>query len=93
MSETDDDQTNALVVQVYDRYSAQEVLEREHHIFQDLLAAVQALSESQLAESFQRNSRSLLAILPNQSYQHYKTHMPAVRSWLAQRAQQTQAKT
>ena len=89
MSETDDDQTNALVVYVYDRYSTQEVLERERRVFQDLLAAVQALSESQLAEPFKSNGSSLLAILPNQSYQHYKTHMPAVRSWIEQRAQQT----
>src|SRR5437868_2837701 len=38
LSETDDDQTNALVVAVYDRYSAYEVLEREREAYQRLLA-------------------------------------------------------
>jgi DinB superfamily len=93
MSETDDDQTNDLVVYAYDRYTSQEVLDREHRAFHDLLAAVKALSDSQLAEPFTSNSRSLLAILPNQSFLHYKTHMPAVRSWAEQRARQTQAET
>lgn len=82
MSETDDDQTNALVVAVYDRYSAKEVLERERHAYQQLLAATRMLSDTQLTEPWRPNSRSLMEILPNQSYRHYRTHMPAIRRWL-----------
>jgi hypothetical protein len=76
MSETDDDQTNAVVVAAYDRLSASDVLERERQIYQQLLAAIQALSEAQLAEPWREGGRSLLEILPNQSYDHYQTHLP-----------------
>ncbi len=82
MSDTDDDQTNAVVVAVYDRHSAQEVLQRERQIYQQLLAATQALSDAQLAEPWQPGGRSLFEILPNQSYEHYRMHMPAIRRWL-----------
>jgi len=87
MSETDDDQTNALVVAVYERYTAQEVLAREREAYQQLLSATQALSETQLAEPWQPNGRSLLEILPNQSCAHYRTHLPAIQRWLEQRRQ------
>ncbi len=93
MSETDDDQTNALVVAVYDRYSAHTVLNREHQAYQQLLAAIRAVSDTQLTEPWRPNGRSLLEILPNQSYQHYQTHMPAIRRWLEQRQQKTHAES
>jgi hypothetical protein len=85
MSETNDDQTNAVVVAAYDRLSASDVLERERQIYQQLLAAIQALSEAQLAEPWREGGRSLLEILPNQSYDHYQTHLPSIRRRLAQR--------
>jgi Protein of unknown function (DUF1706) len=89
MSDTDDDQTNALVVAVYDRYTAPEVLERERQAYQQLLAAIRAISDTQLAEPWRPNGRSLLEILPNQSYQHYQTHLPAIQRWLKQRQPKT----
>src|SRR5437763_1803544 len=49
LSETDEDQTNALVVAVYDRDSAREVLERERRAYQQLLAATRAVADEQLA--------------------------------------------
>jgi mycothiol maleylpyruvate isomerase-like protein len=85
MSETDDDQTNAVVVAAYDRLSALDVLARERQIYQRLLAAIKALPETQLAERWREGGRSLLEILPNQSYDHYQTHLPSIRSWLARR--------
>jgi hypothetical protein len=45
MSETDDDQTNAVVVAAYDRLSASDVLARELQIYEQLLAAIHALSK------------------------------------------------
>ncbi len=89
MSETDDDQTNAVVVAVYDRYAAHEVLDRERHAYRQLLAATRAVSDTQLTEPWRPNGRSLLEILPNQSYQHYRMHIPVIQRWLQQRQQQT----
>ena len=89
MSETDDDQTNAVVVAVYDRYAAHEVLDRERHAYRQLLAATRAVSDTQLAEPWKPNGRSLLKLLPNQSYQHYRMHIPTIQRWLQQRGQQT----
>jgi len=85
MSETDDDQTNAVVVATYDRLSASDVLARERQIYQQLLDAIKALSETQLAEPWREGGRSLLEILPNQCYGHYQTHLPSIRRWLARR--------
>jgi hypothetical protein len=87
MSETDDDQTNAVVVVFYDRYSAHEVLARERQLYQQLLATLGAVSAPQLTKPWRPGGRSLSAILPNQSYAHYQMHLPAIRHWLALRQQ------
>ena len=85
MSDTDDDQTNELVVAVYDELGAAAVLERERQAYEQLLAAIRRTPEAQLVEPGQVGSKSIAAILPNQSYQHYQTHLPAIRRWLEQR--------
>jgi len=46
MNQTDDDQTNAVVVAVYDRYTAREVLDRERNAYQQLPSALQATPDS-----------------------------------------------
>jgi hypothetical protein len=84
MNETDDDQTNAVVVAFYDQYTAHEVLEREQQAYQQLLSATQAMSDSQLMEPGTVGKRSIMEILPNQCYDHYQTHLPAIQRWLAQ---------
>jgi hypothetical protein len=89
LSDTDEDQTNALVVAVYDRYSASEVLEREREAYQRLVAATRAMSDTQSTKPSRVGGRTLLEILPNQSYAHYRMHLPAIRRWLDQRQQQT----
>jgi len=89
LQDTDDDQTNALVVAVHDQYAAQDVLERERQAYEQLLAVVRAVSDEQLAEPWRPGGRALVEILPNQCYEHYRTHLPAIRRWLAQRQQQT----
>jgi Protein of unknown function (DUF1706) len=84
MNETDDDQTNAVVVAAYDQYTAREVLERERQAYQGLLSAVRVTSESQLIESGTFGRKSIMEILPNQCYGHYQMHLPAIQRWLAQ---------
>jgi hypothetical protein len=82
MDETDDDQTNAVVVAVYDRYTAPEVLDRERNAYQRLLSAVQATPESQLIEPGTVGKKSIMEILPDQAHGHYQGHLPAIRRWL-----------
>ena len=85
MSETGDDQTNAVVVAAYDRLSGSDVLARERQIYQQLLAAIHTLPETPLAEPWRPGGCSLLELLPNQSSDYYQTHMPSIRRWLARR--------
>jgi len=82
MNKTNDDQTNAVVVAVYDQYSAREVLEREQHAYQQLLAAIQDMSDSQLIEPETVGRKSIMEILPDQCYGHYQGHLPAIQHWL-----------
>src|SRR5215216_1496497 len=85
MGETDDDQTNAVVVATYDRYSAGEVLERERQVYGQLHIATQLVPEDRFLEPWKPGGRTLIEILPGQSYTHYQTHLPAIRNWLAAR--------
>lgn len=89
MNETDDDQTNAVVVAFYDQYTVHEVLERERYAYQGLLSAVQATSESQLIEPGTVGRKSIMEILPNQCYGHYQMHLPAIQRWLAKQGNQS----
>lgn len=82
LDDTDADQTNALVVALYDRSPATVVLERERQIYQQLLAATRALPASDFRQPWRPGGRALLEILLNQSYAHYPMHMPAIRRWL-----------
>jgi len=89
LDDTDDDQTNAVVVAFYDRYTAQEVLEREQQTYQQLLSATQAISAEELLKPGTVGKRSILEILPNQCYAHYRGHLPAIQSWLARHSTAT----
>lgn len=88
MNETDDDQTNAVVVAAYDQYSAPEVLERERQVYQQLLSVMQEIPESQLIEPGTVGKKSIMEILPNQCYGHYQTHLPSIQRWLTQHTTQ-----
>src|SRR5712692_5489806 len=50
LNDADDDQTNALVVAVYNPYSAHAVLDHEHQTYLRLLAATRAVSDAKLTE-------------------------------------------
>ena len=84
MDETDDNQTNAVVVAVYDQYTAQEVLEREQQAYQKFLSATEAISEDELLKPGAVGKRSIMEILPNQCYTHYRGHLPSIQRWLAE---------
>jgi len=86
MNDTNDDQTNAVVVAFYDQYAAQEVLEQERQVYQRLLSAIQAFPKNQLTEPGTVGKKSIMEILPNQCYGHYQTHLPSIQRWLMQRA-------
>ncbi len=83
MDETNDNQTNAVVVAVYDQYTAPEVLERERNAYQRLLSAVKATPESQLIEPRTVGKKSIMEILPDQAHGHYQGHLPAIQRWWA----------
>lgn len=86
LADTDDDQTNAVVVATLDGLPAADVLTRERQDYERLLSAIQALSDVELAEPWSPGGRSILAILPGQCYAHYATHLPAIERWLAHRS-------
>lgn len=81
----DGDQTNTLFIAVRDQDTVHDVLQFEQQIYQQLLEATRALSETDLTDPDRAGGRTLLEILPNQSYGHYRMHIPAVRRWLDQR--------
>ena len=85
MNETNDDQTNAVVVAAYDQFSAHDVLAHERQVYQQLLTAIQALPDLRFLEPWKSGGRSLMTILPSQSYTHYQTHLPAIQKWLTER--------
>lgn len=85
LDDLDGDQLNTLFVAGQNQYSLHEVLQFEQQTYQQLLEATRALSDSDLTDPSKADGRTLLEILPNQSYGHYHMHMPAMRHWLDQR--------
>ena len=81
----DGDQLNTLFVAVRNQHSVHDVLEFEQQTYQQLLEATRALPETDLTDPSKAGGRTLLEILPNQSYGHYRMHTPAMRRWLDQR--------
>jgi DinB superfamily len=64
-----------------------EALARGRQAFDLLYAAVQRIGEAELAlPQAEFNGRSLLTVLPFQSYRHYEKHAAAIESWLQGRA-------
>lgn len=65
-----------------------EVLTSAREAYERLRAAVEALSDEELADPGRfawLRGRALTAILPNQSFAHYAMHEPAIRAWLSGR--------
>ncbi len=81
----EDDRNAAVFVENRDR-SLQDVLTEAPQMFAQLLAAVQALSEEDLADP--RRFRDMPTewvpwqIIAGNSYEHYRQHTPSIRAWL-----------
>jgi hypothetical protein len=80
------DQVNALFVAARDSDTARQVMEFERQIYQQLVDITRAMPEAELVAPGKVDGRTLLEILPNQSYNHYRMHMPSIRRWLAQQS-------
>jgi len=82
----DDDAFNAIVVDYWRKRPIEEMLAEERAAFQALADEVAQVSRDDLLAAgrfkFARG-RPLLAILPAQSYGHYRDHMPALRRGLS----------
>lgn len=81
----DGDQTNTLFVFARRGDSVGQLRAFERRTYQELLDASRALAETDLTDPTKGGGRTLLELLPNQSYGHYAMHMPAIRRWLEQR--------
>lgn len=81
----DGDQTNLLFVFARQSHSVGQVREAERIAYQRLLDGTRALTETDLTDPSKGGGRTLLEILPNQSFAHYRMHMPAIRLWLEER--------
>lgn len=85
LDDLDGDELNTLFVAVRDQHLVEDVLQFEQQTYKQLLEATRAISEADLTDPGKAGGRTLLEILPNQSYGHYRMHMPAIRQWLDQR--------
>lgn len=81
------DQLNALFVADYAGRAPAEALTLGRAAYDALYAAVEQLDEAALAVPHTIfNDRSLVVMLPFQSYRHYQKHAEAIERWLAARA-------
>jgi hypothetical protein len=77
------DQLNDLFVVEARAAAPAEALARGRQAYDQLYAAVQQIGEAELAlPQSEFNGRSLLTMLPFQSYRHYQKHAAAIESWL-----------
>jgi hypothetical protein len=81
------DQLNDLFVTEARAVAPPEALARGRQAYDALYAAVRRIGEAELAlPQAEFNGRSLLTMLPFQSYRHYQKHAAAIESWLQHRA-------
>jgi hypothetical protein len=81
------DQLNDLFVTEARAAAPDEALARGRQAYDALYAAVRQIGEAELAlPQAEFNGRSLLTMLPFQSYRHYQKHATAIESWLQRRA-------
>ena len=80
------DERNAVVFELNRGRPLPEVLAEAAEVFQQLLDAVQALAEEDLADPVRFQDRSMNGIpwrvVVANSFAHYYQHMPDIRAWL-----------
>lgn len=79
------EQVNEVFVAAYRFKLPGEVREMEAQSYQRLLHWIQDYPEADLAAPYANTERTLLQIIPNQCYLHYRTHIHAIREWMMQR--------
>jgi hypothetical protein len=87
-ADLEEDAYNAWVTEYQRQRPLRDVLAENQRSYQHLLEAIEQLSEPELKDPNRftwLRGKSLWQILPNQSYNHYAMHMPAIRAWLHQR--------
>ncbi len=86
------DRRNAAIRALYHERPLAEVLVLADRAFDDLVAAVETLPDDVITTPGAQDwtgGESLLRLIPEQSYGHYRQHLPDLRAWLAARADGT----
>jgi hypothetical protein len=87
----DVDYRNAVIFARNRHLSLQEVMSESRQVFQHLLKLVDGRSNEELAEPWRtewfvrprwRTSRALWECIADDSYRHYRQHIPGIRTWL-----------
>jgi hypothetical protein len=77
------DRRNARIYLLNRDLPLDEVMSKSHRAFEQLLAAVEALSEEDLAGPQEWTyGEPVRKIVPVQCYVHYQDHIPAISAWL-----------
>ena len=84
LNDLEGDSLNAVFAAGARSLSVRDVLADERQSYQALLDIVQSFPENELTNPARLGGKSLLQRLPNQSYNHYRMHMPIIRKWLEQ---------
>ena len=85
IQEVKGEQVNQVFVAAYRFKLPAEVREMEAQSYQRLLYWVQAYPDAELSGPYANTGRTLLQIIPNQCYLHYRTHLRTIHEWLARR--------
>jgi uncharacterized damage-inducible protein DinB len=77
------EQVNEVFVAAYRFKTAAEVRAMEAESYRKLMEWIHAFSEEDLSSPFANTGKTLLQVVPRQSYTHYAQHIPAIETWLA----------
>jgi len=82
VQEISGDQVNEVFVASYRYKTSSEVRTMEAQAYDKLLKWVETYPEADLAAPYGGTGRSLLQIIPQQCYDHYRVHLPAILEWI-----------
>ncbi len=76
------DEVNKIFVAASRYKDIDEVRQMEQAAYNNLLEQINVFDDSELRAPFTSNGKSLIDIIPNQVYAHYRLHTPAIEQWL-----------
>lgn len=82
LAEVRGEQVNEVFVAACRYKDIDEVRQMEQAAYDNLVHWVNQFDDDALLAPFTSNGKSLLDILPNQVYAHYRLHTPAIEKWL-----------